>query len=320
MRRSRASGVTDFQEDLRLRIIAVVLSAFTGLAATATCSHAVVSSNREAIPPLAPRYATSSAAIALVPVTATTDEAASLFIRSLAAGDGSGGMKSYLPVLYSLVVPGLGEIALGHYYRGAALVAAEAIAWTSYAHFRNKGLDGRDTFEAYADAHWNYTEWIARHPATAEMVQGTGGDPYAVTFAELDLYGRTTWGSQWPGYHTYAAKGDEKLNSYENIGKYDWFISGWDDWDSSTRPMSTANRTTYRGLRKQSNDDLDTADKFIFLSIAARVYSVVETVILVRSSREDLGAAQARPERSYAFTARSTGLTAGEFALEFRFR
>jgi hypothetical protein len=246
-----------------------------------------------------------------------------LLLQSLPADDtGSVGASRFLPVLYSLVVPGLGEIALGHYYRGAALVVAEAVAWTSYAHFRSSGLDGRDVFEAYADAHWNHTEWIAQHPATEQMLGSTGRDPYTVTFDELDAYGRSaTWGSQWPGYHPYAAKDDVKLNYYENIGKYDWFLSGWDDWNASTKPMDTSNRTTYRGLRKQSNDDLYTADKFVFLSIAARVYSVVETIFLVRSkSRADVGIAPERSDRRYAFTARSTGLASGEFALEFRFR
>lgn len=228
--------------------------------------------------------------------------------------------QSYLPVLYSLIIPGAGELTLGHKYRGAALVAAEVAAWAGFAHYHDKGLQGRTDYEAYADAHWDYDRWIEEHPATEEMIAGGANPP--ITLDELDTYGRTTWGSKWPGYHTWHSKEKEKQNYYENIGKYDWFISGWEDWDLATKPMNTNLRTQYRAMRKSSNDDLDTADKFIYLSITARVYSLVETIFLVRShnNASQAGAVGAHDSRRYAFKARSTGIASGEFALEIRFR
>lgn len=237
--------------------------------------------------------------------------------------------KSYLPVLYSLIVPGTGEIALGYPYRGVALVAMEALAWSGYYYYNQKGLDDREAYERFADQHWDFGRWIQQHPATYEMVTFAGYTA-PVSFDEFDAYGRTLWSQTipapwWPGYHTWHPKSTEKQNYYENIGKYDWFISGWDDWDPdpnlSPRPMDTDLRTQYRGMRIESNDNLDTAEKFIFLSIGARVYSLIETYFLVRSYNDSVetGAAPDTESRRYAFTARSTGVTSGEFALEFRF-
>ncbi|MFQ5512499.1 MAG: hypothetical protein ACE5EO_11695 [Candidatus Krumholzibacteriia bacterium] len=230
------------------------------------------------------------------------------------------GWRTYLPVFYSLLLPGAGEIALGAYKRGAALAALEATAWTGYAINRNRGLDSRAEFEAFADRHWNHGRWIREHVATAMM----GGNPDSVTFAELDAFGRSAaYAGAWPGYHPYAAKEDEKLNYYENIGKYDWFISGWEDWTraplGTTQPSNTDLRTQYRSIRNRSNDQLDRADRFVFLSVAARVFSLVETVVMVRNRNAAAGRAAAQAKR-YSFTARSTGLASGEIAFEYRFR
>ena len=221
----------------------------------------------------------------------------------------SGSKGKYLPVLYSLLIPGTGEIALGYPKRGVALIALEVAAWVGYAYYRDQGLDGRAEFEAFADKYWTEDRWIMEHPAVA------GLPPDLRTFENLDSIGQYHW-TGWPGYHSYAAKDDVKLNYYENIGKYDWFISGWEDWDGVSR--NTALRDEYRGLRRQSNSDLDKADYFVYLSIATRVFSLVETVILVRRSGSDDGS-EASEKRSYSFDTRSTGLASGEVAFVYRF-
>jgi hypothetical protein len=228
--------------------------------------------------------------------------------------------KSYLPVLYSFLIPGAGEMVLGYPYRGAALMAAEVVAWSGYYYYRDQGLQGREDYEAYADAHWSRDRFIQQHAATEDMINNAGYTP-PVTLEELDAYGRTTWAG-WPPYHTYHAKAEEKQNYYENLGKYDWFISGWDDWDLATKPTDTANRTHYRGMRNESNDNLDTADPFIILSITARVFSLVETYFLIRSHNRavESGAGATVDDRRFAFRARSTGPASGELSLEFRFK
>ena len=221
---------------------------------------------------------------------------------------GSKGM--YLPVLYSLVIPGTGEIALGYPKRGVALIALEVAAWVGYAYYQDQGLDGRAEFEAFADKYWTEDRWIANHPVFE-------GRTEEKTLENLNWIGQNDW-TGWPGYHSYAPKDDVKLNYYENLGKYDWFISGWKDWDLATQPRNTALRDEYRALRLQSNSDLDKADRFIYLSIVTRVFSVVETVILARRHSKSDGS-ETSEKRNVSFNTRSTGLASGEVAFVYRF-
>jgi hypothetical protein len=175
----------------------------------------------------------------------------------------------YLPVLYSLLIPGTGEIALGYPKRGIALIALEVAAWVGYAYYNDQGLDGRAEFEAFADTHWDHDKWIGDHPA----VEGFPAN--LKTFEVLDSVGQFWW-------------------------------QGW-------------LRDQYRALRRESNSDLDTADRFIYLSVVTRVFSLVETVILARRS-DSKGADSDDSEKSnYSFTTRSTSLTSGEVAFEYRF-
>jgi len=220
----------------------------------------------------------------------------------------------YLPVLFSLLVPGTGEIYLGYYWRGAALVTAEVIAWTGYAMNKNEGLETREQYEAFADAHWSYDKWIFDHRTVRDLPEDER------TFDRLYEIGETTW-DDWPGFHSWHSKEEEKQNYYENIGKYDWFISGWEDWqwddvgNPDDPPRDTALRDEYRAMRNKSNDQLDDAQKFIYLSVAARVFSLVETYLLVR--KEDRGEKPTEGQK-LSIGARATGLRSGKVELKLK--
>ncbi len=232
--------------------------------------------------------------------------------RFLDTGDHeSPGGRTYLPVLFSLLVPGTGEMYMGYWVRGGVLLGLEIAAWTGYTHYHNQGLDGRTAYEQFADDHWDYDRWVYDHPANESV------NPDDRTFETLDEIGRTTWDG-WPGYHTWHSKEEEKQNYYENIGKYDWFISGWEDWDSVAKPRDTDLRTQYRQMRISSNDDLDTANKFIYLSIATRVVSLVQTYFLVR--RDINREAELNQAKTFSIDAHATGLASGRVSLIYRFK
>jgi hypothetical protein len=237
---------------------------------------------------------------------------------------GSGG-KRYLPVLLSTLMPGVGEIYLGYRWRGAALVTLEVAAWAGYFYYRNEGLDSREAYESFADQYWNYQKWIGDHK--------DGGQGY--TLEELEEAGRNKAGSQdWPGYIPWVSKEEDKQHYYENIGKYDWFISGWQDYDPNfTDPNTdsgfmedTALRDEYRSMRKESNDQLDNSNKFVYLSIGVRVFSIVETLILVRSDGGSSDAGQSTDVSSgmsrnhFKVNARPIGFDGAEVALEYNFK
>lgn len=229
------------------------------------------------------------------------------------------GKKKYLPVLLSLLVPGAGETYMGYYGRGAVLITAEIVAWTGYFHYQDKGEQSQRDFENFADAHWDPDRWIQRNPASRDLTSDPSTLTFDENFAELDEYGRTDWGAkgEFPPYHPFAHKEEQPVNYYENIGKYDWFISGWDDWVDGEQ--NTDNRTIYRGMRTDANGELDTADRFIYLSLGARVFSLIETVILARGHGNEDGG-QSNDSNSFRLTAHSTGPYSGEVAFVFRFR
>lgn len=218
----------------------------------------------------------------------------------------------YLPVLLSLLVPGTGEIYMGYYVRGAVLLAAEATAWTGYAYYNNKGLDSRREYERFADDHWSYGRWVDHHALWRDPIY----EDSTRSFDNLERFG-PDWDG-WPPYHSWHSKEEEKQNYYENIGKYDWFISGWEDWDPDTQPKQSGMRTTYRAMRKKSNDELDNATGFIYLSVAARVVSLVETLLLTR--RDDPDSPGETPSSGFSIKTRATGIASCEVALVYRFQ
>ena len=211
-----------------------------------------------------------------------------------------------LPVLLSAAIPGAGEIATGHLWNGLPLVAADAATWIGYAHYRNDGADLRTESYRFADRYWKEDRWQ---------------DSLAVTH----------WYDPSSPYNCncsppWIPKSEDEREYYENIGKYDWYISGWEDWDpanydpTKNPPYATDTplRDQYRAMRGKSNDSLNRANSFVWVSVAARALSVAETAILIHKRRGDgPGGGGGAP---VSLRARPRGFSGGEVALEVRFR
>jgi hypothetical protein len=197
-------------------------------------------------------------------------------------------------------------------------MAVEVAAWTGYFVKHTDGLDARDEYEAFADQYWSESKFINDNLCptlpptgrTLEMVEecgqaasGSGGD----------------W---WLGYIPYVSKEEDKQHYYENLGKYDWFVFGWSDWDPNQpdppQPTS-ALREQYRAMRATSNEALDDANAFVWVSLGARVFSLAETAIIVHNRRQNSDHASNRDDNPVALRARPRGWRGGELALEVRF-
>lgn len=280
---------------------------------------------RDAFPPTTAMYPTSSSAAApggSNPVRGGAVAADEVLRRpeglingagAMSADLGSSGQRSWWPLLYSVLVPGAGEWSMGYKKRGAALIVAEAVAWTGYFIKRSDGLDKRHAYESFADANWTTQKWLADHP----LFPGT------MSIDELDRLGSQSSGSgAWPGYNPWVSKSEDKQHYYENIGKYDWYISGWSDYDPSapTQQRDTALRDQYRAMRIASNHALDTSNRFIYLSVAARVFSVVETLLIIHSSRNPAEEQARVQDNHWRIDAAAHGIDGGHLALEYHFR
>jgi hypothetical protein len=263
----------------------------------------------DVFPPAAAAYESASRAARVAMAPASIEEPGAERDFSFLE-EGEAGPQSYWPVLYSALVPGLGELSMGYEKRGIALMAVEVAAWTGYFIYHNDGLDKRDEYEAFADAHWDMQKWLYDHPCpTADS-----------TLASVEECGKASSGSgAWPGYIPWVPKEEDKQHYYENIGKYDWYISGWQDWDPAATPYAhqTDLRTQYRAMRGESNDALDTANSFVWVSLLARVFSIAETAIIVHGRRGESGGGGSAP---VSLRARPRGYSGGEVALEVRFK
>jgi len=284
---------------------------FGRIALVAMCLGLAASSAQaaDAFAPSLRTYGTASLAAGALPVPdAPAHFSANLALEDVAAAPST---QSYWPLLYSTLIPGLGELTMGYEKRGIALMAAEVVAWTGYYKNHNDGMDERAAYEAYADQHWTEAKWISDFPNLCNNPQ---------TVQDIEECGQASSGSgAWPGYIPYITKEQDKQHYYENLGKYDWYISGWDDWDSTADPYKhdTDHRTTYRSMRQASNNSLDDADAFVWVSVAARAFSIAETAIIIHNKRDDAaGGGEGSP---ISLHARPRGKTGGEVALEVTF-
>jgi hypothetical protein len=177
-----------------------------------------------------------------------------------------------LPMLLSAIVPGTGEIVTGHLWNGLPLVAADVATWLGYAHYQSEGDTWKDTYEAFADAHWDEGRWQ----------QG---------LAHADSMPPNPWDSYWDPsapYNCdcsppYIPRSEDEREYYENLGKYNHFFPGWEDWTLAYDPESPASlRRQYVDMRIESNDNYENADTMLGVAAATRLLSIIQTYWLVR--------------------------------------
>ena len=296
-----------------MRSISILAALVLCWGARAGGARAEVPARADALPPALSAYTNPEAATRMAAL-----EGHAYYFQADPATLEATEKQNYWPVFYSALVPGLGELTMGYTVRGIALMAVEVAAWTGYFVNHDDGMEKRDAYEAFADQWWEQQKFIDDHPLVYPL---TGQDQ-----DYLEAQGRAVSGSGgewWTGYVPWVSKAEDKQHYYENIGKYDWFVSGWSDFDPTINPplAESAKRDEYVNMRNDSNNSLDDANAFVWVSLAARVFSIAETAIIVRNRRADDAQASRRgPEVPIAIKARPRGYNGGELALEVRFK
>jgi hypothetical protein len=184
--------------------------------------------------------------------------------------------------LYSLVVPGAGEFYAGSKIKAVLFFGLEAGFWTGYFTYHKKGKNKETEYINFANAHWNiyaYSESLVTHygltydptPGYENIVIDTPGVYY---YSETDSIVLSH------SLHPVAGQPiDKNQQYYEEVGKYDQFRFGWDDFIGE---FLTPNRDFYLGLRHDSNSLLDKANRFVMFSIANHLLSAFDAAIAVR--------------------------------------
>ena len=176
-------------------------------------------------------------------------------------------------IIASAVLPGMGELyvatgskKLSHYLRVPVFIALDAYFWYSYRDNYDKGKEVKAEYEMFGDEHWSEERFLLLHPFC------TGYDGCD----DWEFYNEN--GNNFVPYFVYIPRHLDHEEYYENMGKYDNFVYGWDDWDGDYDNLEpwTPNRTTYWAMRLESDDYLLKADRYVMALIINRTVSMLD--------------------------------------------
>jgi hypothetical protein len=190
--------------------------------------------------------------------------------------------RTIISVLCSAVLPGLGELYLyretrdnGILARVPLFMAVEGYLWYGYAHNYSKGKDLKQDYMDYADEHWSLERFLEQHPCCDGIDGCDDWQQYNDYCSEQGTY-----------FFLYTPLEMDEEEYYENLGKYDAFMFGWDDWQSIDESW-TPHRTYYWSLRIESDKYLLRADRHLMLLIVNRVVSMIDAGLLAYRMGED---------------------------------
>lgn len=164
-------------------------------------------------------------------------------------------------MVFSLILPGSGELYSKSWLKGLFFLGVEAGSWYAYSKYHQEGKDIEDEYIAFADEYWSKEKWEYwyHNKLTDEDRQ---------RFAHHELPETKT------------------QQYYEMIGKYQKFNAGWKDiWEndpnfefydiySDTSKLSL----DYMKVRGESNDKLKLATTFTAIALANHVLSAIDAV------------------------------------------
>lgn len=226
--------------------------------------------------------------------------------------DHGGAPRLLKPMLLSLVMPGLGEASMG-YRRGYLMMALDAAAWFGVAKYHQDGVDKRELYYDYLDEHWS--------EARLDAAFGDNVNDYAGTY----YYGVT----DYTELSLWVSRADDEREYYENAGKWDQFVFGWDDFvdprtwvgpgattaDLKDDVRVSSHRLTYRDMRQDSNDAFHTRDNLVYFNMLTRVFSVLQVAWLGGAFSDDGQAALSVGGHEVAIIAEPRGFTASRLGL-----
>ena len=173
-------------------------------------------------------------------------------------------------LLYSLLLPGAGELSLGARGRAAGFFVAEGLIWTHYIWFQRAGHLRRD----------DYIE-------QAQLSAGVGTDDEDDSYWKLlGQYERSS--GSGPGSYEEAVRRDARDQFPDDPAAQDAYVAenlptGDRAWNWSSAELQTA----YRATRASSNRAFDRAKYSFAAAILNRLVSAIDTQILHRRMMKD---------------------------------
>jgi len=178
-------------------------------------------------------------------------------------------------LLFSLIVPGTGQLYATPWWRALPWFAIEAAGWTVFAIYQKKGNDKTDEFQDFADIHFDRDKYRAAEDSI---------------WHELGELYNEDGSRKLPDNFTHTLPPTNTQQYYEMIGKYlSQFGYGWDDatGDNPDGPTyafdgTTANFFFYRDMRGEANDLLSTANVGMEVVLVNHILSALDAAFMVR--------------------------------------
>ncbi len=200
-----------------------------------------------------------------------------------------------LAMLASAAVPGVGAIYADYTsWTGYVSLLIEGALWYGYAHYQNEGLNKESDYEDYADIYYDREKYkIAKNDMIA--------------FSETDIYDD----------NHFRLDDENTQHYYEDIGKYNKYVFGWDDWyekygpnqdypeipwvfDNDDRWLGnkptdgtgvegqcdapySAHRTTYISMRQDAEDSYTRADYFTWGVLLNHIVAILDAYRVTRA-------------------------------------
>lgn len=228
-------------------------------------------------------------------------------------------------VMFSLIIPGTGQLYSGSWLRALPWVAVEAAGWALFASYHGQGNDKTKEFEAFAGpwkngnrsaGNFNYEVYILREYQVS-VNQVFARTPWEGDLSEWRTLPWTDRSEHLPAPYTHDINTPDVQQYYEMIGKYfEQFGYGWNDtWDpsyqSGTQTLDNIWRDfggddeatawydgtsslffTYRNMRGEANDLLEKGNTMMEIVLVNHVLSALDAAFAARSYNRKMDAAQ----------------------------
>lgn len=171
-------------------------------------------------------------------------------------------------MLYSLLLPGLGEYWLGHHTRAQIFFAAEAGIWTAFGVFRVQGGNRKD----------RYREWASVFAGAPER----DNDEYYRVLANYIASEGPFSANETVRRQARAIYPDDREAQEQYLAANGYFGDNAWEWESEEA------FDRYKEIRKSSLDSYDNASLTLGLLVANRLLSVLDAGLLA-SRRNQAG-------------------------------
>ncbi|MBU8870079.1 MAG: hypothetical protein KOO60_04280 [Gemmatimonadales bacterium] len=205
-------------------------------------------------------------------------------------------------LLASAAVPGSGELLMGKWIRGLGLIAADAFCWYKAKESGDEGLEVETEYYKFARDNWSEDLLFeAYNPSSVDEERwgGIGLEYFKLTDDDNDPISSMGSVDNLSYLSLWVSEEDDEREYFENLGKWDQFVFGWNDFITPNdppegyedfvptgalsdlrQPWTSVKREHYRVLREKSNDAFKRQDRYMYFNIGLRLFSVLEVAYL----------------------------------------